>query len=240
MEFPGITHLGFPARGRRWYILSMEGADSTAQAEPWWNDGLRVASLVHYGRNAYAHGNGSPGGVTSRERDFLKAMESVGMILDVTDLGDESFGEAVELFKGPVLASHHNFHALVPGERQLTDDQIRCLIERGSVFSAAFDAWMPCPGRVAGISPNAPVTLETVVGHMDHMCQIAGNIRYIALGTDLDGGYGTEQCTGDLETIADIQELPDILRRRGYTEEDVRGTMHGNWLCFFRMVWQKN
>lgn len=225
------------------FILSMEGADPIVtpdQVEAWWDDGLRVVSLVHYGRNAYAHGTGTQGGLLSKGRDLLKAMEGVGMILDVTHLSDESFWESVELFKGPVLASHHNCRALVPGDRQLTDDQIRCLIERDAVIGAAFDAWMLCPGWVAGSPSNAPVTLETVVDHMDHVCQIAGNARHVALGTDLDGGYGTEQCPGDLETITDIQKLPDILRRRGYSEEDVCGVMHGNWLRFFRNAWQQN
>lgn len=225
------------------FILSMEGADaivSPDHVDAWWNDGLRVSSLVHYGRNVYAHGTGAQGGLTSKGRDLLKAMEIVGMVLDVTHLADVSFWEAVELFKGPVLASHHNCRSLVPGDRQLTDDQIRYLIERDSVIGAAFDAWMLCPGWIAENPSNAQVTLETIVDHMDHICQIAGNARHVALGTDLDGGYGTEQCPGDLDTIADIQKLPDILRRRGYAEEDVRGVMHGNWLRFFRNAWQKN
>jgi membrane dipeptidase len=167
-------------------------------------------------------------------------MKNVGMILDVTHLADESFWEAVELFKGPVLASHHNCRSLVPGDRQLTDDQIRYLIGRDSVIGTAFDAWMLYPGWVAGSMSNSAVTMEMVVDHMDHVCQIAGDARHIAIGSDLDGGYGTEQCPCDVDTIADLQKLPDLLRRRGYTEEDVCGVMHGNWLRFFRTAWQRD
>jgi membrane dipeptidase len=225
------------------FILSMEGADpivSTGQLEAWWDDGLRVLGLAHYGQSAYAHGTGSPGGLTANGRDLLKAMAEVGMILDVTHLADESFWQAVELFKGPVLASHHNCRSLVPGDRQLTDDQIRYLIGRDSVIGAAFDAWMLYPNWSKGVTPNTVVTMERVVDHMDHVCQLAGNARHVAIGSDLDGGFGTEQSPCDLDTIADLQKLPDLLRRRGYADEDVRGVMHGNWLRLFRAAWQTN
>lgn len=225
------------------FILSMEGADpilSPSQLETWAEEGLSVVGLAHYGKSAYAHGTGIQGGLTAQGRELLKAMANVGTILDVTHLADEAFWEAVELFKGPVLASHHNCRALVPGDRQLTDDQIRYLIQRDAVIGAAFDAWMLYPGWVAASTPRSAVTLERVVDHIDHVCQIAGNARHVAIGSDLDGGYGTEQCPCDLDTIADLQKLPDLLRHRGYGEEDIVGVMHGNWLRFFQTAWQSN
>lgn len=225
------------------FILSMEGADpivSPVQVEAWWNDGLRVVEPVHYGHSAYAHGTGCPGGLTPAGRDLLKAMESVGMVLDVTHLADESFWQAMDLFKGPVLASHHNCRVLVPGDRQLTDDQIRCLIERDAVIGAALDDWMLYPGWTRGVTSNSVVTLENVVDHMDHICQLAGNTRHIAIGSDLDGGFGTEQSPSDLDTIADLQKLPGLLSKRGYGEADISGVMHGNWLRFFQTAWRNH
>ena len=68
-----------------------------------------------------------------------------------------------------------------------------------------------------------------MVDHIDHVCQLAGNARHAAIGTDLDGGYGTEQTPRDLDTIADIQVIPDLLRKRGYIESDIELIMHGNW-----------
>jgi membrane dipeptidase len=65
----------------------------------------------------------------------------------------------------------------------------------------------------------------------------AGNARHAAIGTDLDSGYGTEQTPRDLDTIADVQQIPDLLRRRGYSEEEIRQVMHGNWIRFFREAW---
>jgi membrane dipeptidase len=126
----------------------------------------------------------------------------------------------------------------VPGDRQLTDEQIKLLIQRDSVIGAAFDAWMLYPGWVPGQTPNTVVSLEAVVDHIDHVCQLAGNARHSALGTDLDGGFGTEQSPYDLNTIADLQKLPILLSKRGYREADVEAIMHGNWSRFFRDAWR--
>src|SRR2546421_932033 len=166
-------------------------------------------------------------------------MERVGMILDVTHLSDQCFDEALDLYGGPVLASHHNCRPLVPDQRQLTDEQIKRLVGRGAVIGAAFDAWMLYPGWVRGETrPEAAgVTIATVVDHIDRVCQLAGNARHAALGTDLDGGFGREQSPYDLDTIADLQKIPELLRGRGYSETDVAGVMYGDWGRFFRTAW---
>jgi len=224
------------------FILAMEGADpilEPSQVELWWERGLRVVGPVHFGVSYYAHGTGAPGGLTPKGRDLLRAMESVGMILDVTHLADESFWQALDAYHGPVLASHHNCRSLVPGDRQLTDEQIRALVERGGVVGAAFDSWMLHPGYVFGQTDNSLVSIERVIDHIDHVCQLAGNARHSAIGSDLDGGFGTEQAPRELNTIADLQQIPLLLRQRGYKETDVEDIMHGNWLRFFEQAWAK-
>jgi membrane dipeptidase len=145
----------------------------------------------------------------------------------------------MDCYGGPVLASHHNCRALVPDQRQLTDDQIKMLISRGAVIGAAFDAWMLHPNWIRGETrPEAVgVNIERVVDHIDRVCQLAGNARHAALGTDLDGGFGREQSPYDLDTIADLQRIPNMLRSRGYPEADVEGVMFANWVRFFRDVW---
>lgn len=195
---------------------------------------VRVVGISHYGVSAYAYGTGTEGGLTPRGPDLLRAMEEVGMVLDVTHLADESFWEAVEVFNGPLLASHNSCRALVPGDRQFSDDQIRYLIQRDAVIGAAFDAWMLDPGWRVGETPNAAVSLADVVNHMGHICQLSGNARHAAIGSDLDGEFGAEQTPHDANTIADLQKVPDILRRRGYAETDVKAIMHGNWLRLFQ------
>jgi len=222
------------------FILSMEGADpiiTPDQVISWWQDGLRVVSLSHYGVSTYAHGTGTTGGLTPLGQALLKEMDDIGLILDVTHLSEQSFYEAMDLFNGPVLASHNNCRALVPGDRQFTDDQIRRLIERDAVIGAAMDAWMLYPGWVIGKTQNTVVDLNAVADHIDHVCQVAGNARHAAIGSDLDGGYGQEQCPQDLDTIEDVQKIPGLLTQRGYSEEDIRLIMHGNWLRLFRKAW---
>src|SRR5439155_24176151 len=201
--------------------------------------GLRIIGPAHYGVSPYAHGTATEGGLFPPGKPLLKEMERVGMILDVTHLADQSFDEALDNYGGPGLASHHNCRALVPDQRQLTDDQIKRLVARGGVIGTALDDWMLYPGWVRGESNPELVKLEAMVDHIDRVCQLAGNARHAAIGTDLDGGFGTEQTPCDLDTIVDLQRIPDMLRRRGYKPEDVEGIMFGNWVRFVREAWTK-
>jgi membrane dipeptidase len=224
------------------FILSMEGADPVLnpdQVHQWFATGLRIIGPAHYGVSPYAHGTGTIGGLFPQGRPLLKEMEKVGMILDVTHLSDQCFDEALDSYGGPVLASHHNCRALVSDQRQLTDEQIKRLVGRGAVIGAALDAWMLAPDWVRGKTQpkDANVSLATYVDHIDRVCQLAGNAHHAAIGTDLDGGFGTEQVPYDLDTIADLQHVPALLRKRGYSEADVKNIMHGNWVRFFRNAW---
>ena len=221
-------------------VLAMEGADpivEPSQAGAWWQDGLRVVSLAHYGPSLYAQGTGCVGPLTPAGRELLAEMERLGMILDLSHLSDESFWEAIERFGGAIMASHSNCRALVPGGRQLSDDMLRGLIEHDGVIGSALDDWMLYPGWVEGETRSEVVSLEDVVDHLDHVCQLAGNARHAAIGSDLDGGYGTEQSPRDLDTIADLQKIPPLLAKRGYGEADVQAIMHGNWLRLLQSAW---
>src|SRR5688572_12141201 len=223
------------------YILSMEGADPVLrpdQVQEWYDAGLRIIGPTHYGVSPYGHGTGTEGGFFEQGPALLREMQRVGMILDVTHLSDQCFDEAMDIYGGPLLASHHNNRTLVPNQRQLTDEQTRKLISRGAVIGHALDTWMMIPGWVRG-ETRTHVPLETIVDHIDRVCQLAGNAKHAAIGTDLDGGFGREQSPGDLDTIADLQRIPDMLRKRGYKEADIEGIMVGNWVRFFRDAWTK-
>ncbi|MEY3368763.1 MAG: hypothetical protein RI973_1918 [Bacteroidota bacterium] len=224
------------------YILSLEGADSLVtldHADIAWACGLRAIGPAHYGPGRYANGTDGSGKMGREGLALLEKMESLGMILDVTHLCDDAFWQALDHFAGPVWASHNNCRTLVPHNRQFSDEQLRELISRGAVIGAALDTWMLVPGWVRGISTPAAVNcdLSSVVDHIDHICQLAGNARQVGIGSDLDGGFGREQSPADLETIADLQQLPGLLSRRGYSPADIEGIMHGNWLRFLRNAW---
>ncbi len=218
------------------YILSMEGSTpilSPRQIPEWFDVGLRILGPSHYGPSPYSHGTGGDGPLLADGPALLREMDKVGMLLDVTHLADQSFWQALDIFQGPVLASHHNCRTLVPADRQLADDQIKALIQRGAVIGAAFDAWMLTKGWVIGVTDPKNCSIEAVVDHIDYICQIAGNAKHCGMGTDLDGGFGKEQTPHDLETIADLYKIAEILDRRGYKKEDIDGIMYKNWTNFF-------
>lgn len=223
------------------FILSMEGAPAILnpeQVHQWHADGLRLLGPAHYGPNSYCHGTGSEGGLTEDGKALIREMQEAGVLLDVTHLADESFWDALEIYDGPLIASHHNCRALVPGDRQLTDEQIKALIERGAVIGASYDCWMIVPGWKIGVSDPAGVTLEDIANHTDHICQLAGNAQHCGIGSDLDGGFGKEQTPSDLDTIADLQKFADVLDRRGYPAEDVERILYRNFVEFFRRAWR--
>ncbi len=221
------------------FVISMEGADPITgpdEVAGWWDQGLRIVSLCHYGLSAY--GTGQPGPLTPRGKGLLRAMEDHGYILDVTHLADEAMDQALDAFGGPVLASHSNCRALVPGDRQMTDEVIQRLAERGAVIGAALDAWMLYPNWIkGGVTKPEVVSLNDYADHIDRVCQLTGCAKHAAIGTDLDGGYGTEQTPRDLDTIADLQSVPNLLRARGYSQSDVEAIMFRNWISLLERAW---
>jgi len=225
------------------YILSLEGADSIVtlhHLERSHADGLRALGPVHYGPGVYGHGTDDEGPLTPRGHELLKEMERLGLILDVTHLCDESFRDALNRFQGPIWASHSNCRALANWNRQFNDDQIRELIRRGAVIGMAFDAIMMVHGWTYLRSTPADfgLKIEKICEHIDHICQLAGNARHVGIGTDLDGGFGTEQTPLDLDSIADLTRLSAQLAARGYKAEDIEGIFSGNFITFLRDAWR--
>jgi membrane dipeptidase len=223
------------------FVISMESADPILDANElsdWKKAGVRVIGPAHYGPGRYAGGTGAEVGLTPEGASLLREMARLGILLDVTHLSDRAFWEALDLYDGQVLASHNNCRALVPNQRQLSDEQIQALVSRRAVIGVALDAWMLNPAWVRGADDNLPVYLADAVSHIDHICQLAGNSHHAALGSDLDGGFGREQSPSDLDTIADLQRIPEILAGRGYSDDDIIAIMHGNWLRLLRESWQ--
>jgi len=221
------------------YVLSLEGADSIVSLkhlEKAFGYGLRVIGLSHYGPGIYANGTDSTGGLSVKGRDLLKEIGRLGIILDASHLCDDSFREAMTLFDGPVLASHNNCRTFVPHNRQFSDVQIKELISRRAVIGIALDAWMLVPDWEHGISTpqNRNVTLNLVLNNIDHICQLSGSSQYVAIGSDLDGAFGTEQSPVEIDTIADLQKIPLLLSENGYSETDIKNILSDNWIRFLK------
>lgn len=221
------------------YILSLEGADSIVALDHLdraFQYGLRAVGPGHYGPGRYAQGTNATGGLGQNGIALLKRMQELNLILDATHLCDDSFWEAMDHWSGHVWASHNNCRTLVDHNRQFSDEQIKELISRDAVIGGVLDTWMMVPNWIKGVSTPEGMNcnLEKVIDHMDHICQIAGNANHIAIGSDLDGAFGKEQSPYDLETIADLQKIPQLLAKRGYSTEDIQKVAHRNWLRILR------
>lgn len=226
------------------YILSLEGADSLVtlqHLERAYEYGLRAVGPAHYGPGRYANGTDARGAMNQLGLALLKQMEELNIILDATHLCDDAFWQAMDHFHGHVWASHNLCRTIVDHNRQFSDEMIKVLIERGAVIGAAFDAWMIVPKWERGRSTpkSTGCNIEKVIDHIDHICQLAGNCLHVGIGSDLDGAFGKEQCPYDLETIFDLQTIPSLLHKRGYSTADVENIMHKNWINFLRNAWSK-
>ncbi|HEY4208143.1 MAG TPA: membrane dipeptidase [Puia sp.] len=225
------------------YILSLEGADSLVDISYLHTAceyGLRALGLSHFGPGRYAPGTKMEGPLTPKGVELLKEMDGLKMILDVTHLTDEGFQQAMDLYQGPVWASHHNVRKIVPHQRQLTDEQIKMLIHRGAVIGGMLDCWAMDIRFIDTISDpwQLNIRMEQLVDHWDHICQIAGNSNHIAIGSDLDGIFGTEQAPWDMNSIADLRKYEEILARRGYSQDDIENIFSRNWIRFLRQAWR--
>lgn len=227
-------------------ILGLEGADpilDTESLEEYHAAGLRIVSLTHYDTSAYGHGTGTgtDGGLFPPAGRLLADMRRLGIVLDATHASDATITQALDRFDGPVIATHQNCRALVPGERQFPDEILRAIIERDGVIGVSMDTAMLYRGgidwaNVEGLQRpfgKADVTLDDLADHVDHVCQLAGDARHAGIGGDTDGQGGRAGAPAEIDTVVDYRRLADVLARRGYDDDQVTDVMHRNWVRFF-------
>jgi len=223
------------------FIINIEGTNpilNPAELQEWWDLGLRIIMLGHFGPGRYTGGTGTDLPLNDMGVELLKEAQRLGMVFDINHLSDQAFWRSLEVFEGPIFASHSNARALVPGQRQLSDAQMHAIIQRKGVIGICADVWMLEPDWVAGVGTNENVTLATMADHIDHVCQLAGNSLHAGIGTDLDGGFGYLQSPKDLNTIADLQKVGGLLAGRGYSETDIANIMYRNFLAVMREAWR--
>src|SRR6202142_1854515 len=204
-------------------IPLMEGADgirSADELDEWYEMGLRLIGLSWAGTR-YAGGTREPGPLTEDGRHLLKAMENYNFTLDLSHMDEQSVLEALDLYEGPIVATHANCLALLPNfptNRHLSDRVIRGVIERGGIVGIVpLNSFLKSGWSRAHGSPRAEVPLDVVAAHMDHVCQLAGDARHVGIGSDFDGGFGVQSVPPEIDTIADLQKLVPLLIARGYS-----------------------
>jgi membrane dipeptidase len=190
--------------------------------------GLRVITLTWNQRNEIADGAGeqrTKGGLTEFGVETIGEMNRLGMIVDVSHLSDAGFYDVIATTSTPVIASHSNARAVCDHRRNLTDDQIRALAKNGGVMGMCFS-----PHFIDADERNQ--TLDRLLDHVDHVAQLVG-CDHIGLGSDFDGLSGIPR---GLEDATKMPQITMGLMRRGYSDEDIRMILGGNYLRVLERV----
>lgn len=212
----------------------LKGADPIREPEvleQWVERGLRVIGLA-WDDTAYASGfqRGSRFGLTKAGHQLLEIMTEFSLIADLSHLSEKAFLEVLDSYSGSVIASHSNVRALVPGsERHLSDTQIQLIGERGGVIGiSSYNPLLRRNHRHG--DPQHLLTVDHVVAHIDHVCQVLGDAAHVGLGTGLGGSFGAADLPTDLDSVADLPVIGAGLKQRGYGDEEVTAVLGQNWL----------
>lgn len=215
-------------------LLSLEGAGSfhgdPDKVQEYFDLGMRMMSLTWNDVNSCGFPNvpeeNMSKGITDYGKECIKKMDELGIVIDVSHLSDQGFWDIYELTKNPFIASHSNARELGPHVRNLTDDMIKALAERGGVMGMNF-----CTAFLNEDFDKPDMKVADIVNHINYIKDLVG-IDYIALGTDFDG------IGGDLE-ISDFSEMGklfDALKLEGYSEEEMEKIAYKNALRVFNKV----
>lgn len=213
-------------------ILLLEGADPLRDSQDiaeWHNAGLRIVGLA-WKQTRFVGGTGAPGPLTPAGVELVKGLDRAGIIHDLSHLAEESTWQLLKMSTGPIMASHSNCKAIVPTDRQLSDDVIREVIKRGGVIGMNFYDRFLLPPDVYG---KRRANLDDLLVHIRHICDLAGNAHHVAIGTDMDGGLGRNEIPMEIETSADLPRVAARLNDAGFAHDEIVGIMGENWRRFF-------
>lgn len=214
-------------------VLLMEGADpirDPAQVASWFAAGLRMVGMTWAMGTRYAGGNHRLGPLTNLGVELVHAMDECGIIHDASHLSDEAFDGLLSVARGPVVASHSNCRALAgDNQRHLRDDQVRAIATRDGVIGLnLFSKFLVASGRA---------TIDDCVAHVERIAELMGHRRGVALGSDMDGGFGPDALPEGLDHPRKLDALATALAAAGWSDDDVEGFAWGNWWRFLQWTW---
>lgn len=207
--------------------------------------GVTMFSMTHNRRNLFADGCGEPtdGGLSNLGRELVRTLAQLGIVIDISHISPRSFWEVLELVDVPVVATHSNCRAINDHPRNLTDDQIKAIVERGGYVGLNFH-----PDIVGGKSP----TLEDILKHFDHLIDLVGP-GHVAFGPDFQDFaldivipllqnadpagsiYGANQSYPEgAENVTKMPNVVEALSARGVGSEDIHRMCVTNVLRVFR------
>lgn len=230
------------AKGRLAILLSFEGIEPISNdmglLRIFYELGVRGVGLVWSRRNYAGDGcffsrrrEGRKGGLTDFGVRLLDEISRLGMFLDVSHLNDEGFQDVLEFYEGPFIASHSNCRSLMGTMRNLEDDQIIALADRGGVMGMN-----SCSTFVAEESKVGPVGVSHLADHVDYVKKLVG-IEHVGFGFDFCDMF--RQSTGSesydcISGYGQVMELSAELLSRGYSDEEVLSVMGGNFARVYR------
>ncbi|MCB9847660.1 MAG: membrane dipeptidase [Phycisphaeraceae bacterium] len=216
--------------------ILVECADPIRSPEElsWWVDAGVVAIGLSWSHGSrYSGGNGTPGvGINAQGREFIAAMDELRVIHDLSHLSQQSTEDLLELTDRPVMASHSNVRAFVNSypERHLADETIAEIGRRGGMVGVNLVSNFIDP-KVTH-DPPTRARLSKLFDHIDRIAELMGRRDGVGLGSDMDGGFGSDWLPQGIDAPRDLGIIADGLRDRGWSEEDIEGFRFGNWARF--------
>src|SRR6185369_16651164 len=171
-------------------------------------------------------------GLSEFGKDVVREMNRLGMMVDISHVGDETFWKVIETTQSPIIASHSSCRALTNVPRNLTDDMLKALAKNGGVIMVNFyngfiNTDYAKPGDPVPTKTAQTATLDMLMAHFEHAIKVAG-IDHVGIGSDFDGVDGLLP-----PGMEDISKLPNItyeLLKRGHSEADVKKVLGENLL----------
>jgi membrane dipeptidase len=236
-------------------IMGVQNAEhfrTAADVKTFYQLGQRCSQLTYNSQNLIGSGSTErvDGGISDFGVEIIKAMNEVGMLIDVSHSGDRTTLEAIELSPKPIAITHSNCRALLDHPRLKTDEAIRKLAEKGGV--------MGITGVRMFVRDKEPTTLEHIIDHIDHVAKLVG-IEHVGIGSDSDlNGYddmppdqlkmlrGSYKASYGFRDKLDIEgfdhpkktfDLTEALFRRGYSEQNITAVLGGNFRRLLGATW---
>jgi membrane dipeptidase len=226
-------------------LMGLEGGhaieDSPRLLRDYYRLGVRYMTLTHFNTNNWADSSGDinkpdiqhHNGLTPQGKDFVREMNRLGMMVDISHVADKTFYDALETSEAPLIASHSACRAVTNVPRNMTDDMIKALANKGGVIQ--INIYCPFISQKSADAPkDAPVraTLDDVIAHIEHVRQVAG-IDAIGIGTDFDG---IECAPIGLDDVSKFPNLTRALLEKGYSPAHIKKIYGQNTLRLMRQV----
>ena len=212
------------SEGKKAIMLGIENGyaigNDISNIERFRNRGVVYMTLCHNGNNQLcgsARFNEEGLGVNAFGEQVIKEMNRVGMMVDISHAGEQTFYDALNISSKPIVASHSSARALCNHPRNLTDDQLKALADKGGVAQVTLYSGF--------LKEQGMATIQDAIDHLNHMVNIMG-IEHVGIGTDFDGDGGITGCASASELI----NFTRCLLKERYSEEDIRRIWGGNFL----------